>query len=283
MRRMETNTRKRWREGRGVWGERMEIQRGVEHTGREERRPRTRGGGMQHRLHVALVCSEAKFGKTMLGLEHAALAQAGSSRTNVQLRVGLAWSSRMGRGRRGKEEGVRAEMGRMRGEDGAKGEEGKEGEMSEGGRCKGGSPQGIFVAICINLDVTGISAKKRILTSGKEGDRSFSGSCWFGLHLRTIQAAKDRGTEIGVIKQVGDVELLHVCCPLSTPSAVLDFESSPPAHQLGAIWGFFFLDSDIKASLSARNEYGLGSLNGDKRTISDNPSPKFHRLRGKTV
>jgi hypothetical protein len=46
---------------------------------------------------------------------------------------------RDGTGGRGKEEQARAEMGRMRGEDGAKGEEGKEGGMSEGGRSKGGS------------------------------------------------------------------------------------------------------------------------------------------------
>ncbi|KAJ7712610.1 hypothetical protein B0H14DRAFT_3171846 [Mycena olivaceomarginata] len=76
VRRTGTNTRERWREGRGVWGERREIQRGVEHTGKEERRPRARGGGVQRRLHIALVCSEAKFRKTMPDREHAASARA---------------------------------------------------------------------------------------------------------------------------------------------------------------------------------------------------------------
>jgi hypothetical protein len=61
--------------------------------------------------------------------------------------------------------------------------------------------------------------------SGKEGDKYFSGSFVSSdlleannllfIHLAsgsvstcTIQAAKDRGTEIGVMKQVGDVEPL---------------------------------------------------------------------------
>jgi hypothetical protein len=48
--------------------------------------------------------------------------------------MGLARSGRTRRGERGKDEQVRAEMGRKRGRDGAKGEEGKEGGMREGGR-----------------------------------------------------------------------------------------------------------------------------------------------------